>query len=209
MRVRTEAKRAEILDTAASVFLEQGFERASMSEIAGRVGGSKGTLYGYFKSKEELFIAVVMAESDKQLAPLFDELDRQPANLRDALIFIGERAIAYLLTPDAIAALRMVVSEAHRSDIGQRYFERGRHRGIQAMAAYLEAARKAGRLQPCNFEIAAGHLISLMESEWLPSVLFGLARPAPSRREIRESMQRAVDVFLAAYGAHDKARRGN
>ena len=41
------------------VFFEQGYTAASMSTIAARLGGSKGTLYNYFKSKEELFEAQV------------------------------------------------------------------------------------------------------------------------------------------------------
>ncbi len=48
--MRTEAKREAILKTAAQAFVELGYERASMSEIAARVGGSKGTLYAYFPS---------------------------------------------------------------------------------------------------------------------------------------------------------------
>ena len=59
MRVRTEEKRDTIVQAASEVFLELGFEGASMSQIAARVGGSKRTLYGYFGSKEDLFLAVM------------------------------------------------------------------------------------------------------------------------------------------------------
>ena len=55
MRVRTEDRRQAIIDVALQVFREVGFERASMALISRRLGGSKGTLYGYFRSKEELF----------------------------------------------------------------------------------------------------------------------------------------------------------
>ena len=59
MRVRTEEKREEIIRIAAELFQENGFERTSMSTISERLGGSKATLYGYFKSKEDLLLAVV------------------------------------------------------------------------------------------------------------------------------------------------------
>jgi len=206
MRVRTEAKRTDILDTAAAVFLEQGFERASMSEIAARIGGSKATLYGYFRSKEELFVAVAIAESEKHLAPAFAELDDQSANLRDALLAAGEKVVIFILSPDAIAAQRMVVSEAGRSDIGQHFFENGRQRGIRRLAAFLDAACGAGKIRQCDFAVAATHFCSLIESEWVPSILYGIARPAPSRREIRESTERAVDAFLAAYSCTPDSR---
>ena len=53
------AKRRQIIDGARRVFLAQGFDAASMGEIAREAGVSKGTLYVYFKSKEELFEAIV------------------------------------------------------------------------------------------------------------------------------------------------------
>ena len=58
-RVDRDARREAILDVAQDVFLDEGFAAASMSTIAARLGGSKGTLYNYFKSKEELFNAYV------------------------------------------------------------------------------------------------------------------------------------------------------
>jgi AcrR family transcriptional regulator len=200
MRVRTDAKRSDIMDVAASVFLEQGFARASMSEIAARLGGSKTTLYGYFRSKEELFVEVVVAEATKQLMPAFEELDENSADLRDALVPIGEKLVAFLLSPDAIAAYRMVMSEAGRSSIGQEFYMNGRQRGLESLSAFLERASKIGKIRPCDFVIAASHLLALFEAEFVPPVHFGIARPAPSRLEIRQATQRAVDVFLSAYG---------
>ena len=59
MKTKTEAKRQAILKAAAEVFRKVGFERASMSEIRARIGGSKATLYNYFPSKEKLFFEVM------------------------------------------------------------------------------------------------------------------------------------------------------
>jgi AcrR family transcriptional regulator len=199
MRVRTEEKRRDIMEIAAGVFLEQGFARASMAEIAARLGGSKTTLYGYFRSKEELFVEVVAAEAAKQLVPAFELLDENCADLRDELVPLGEKLIAFLLLPDAIAAHRMIMSEAGRSNIGQQYYLSGRQRALDYLAAFLERASKIGKIRPCDFNIAATHLLALIEAELLPPLVFGVARPAPSRLEIRQTTERAVDVFLSAY----------
>jgi AcrR family transcriptional regulator len=201
MRVRSEAKRSDIVNVAATVFLEQGFARTSMSEIAARLGGSKTTLYGYFRSKEELFVEVVVAEAAKHLLPAFEELDENSADLRNALIPVGEKLVAFLLSPDAIAAHRMVMSEAGRSNIGQHYYSNGRQRGIDYLVAFLGRASNIGKIRQCDFVIAATHLLALIESELLPPFHFGLARPAPSRLEIRRSTERAVDAFLGAYAS--------
>ncbi|MBK6413847.1 MAG: helix-turn-helix transcriptional regulator [Sphingopyxis sp.] len=58
--VKTDARRNAILAAATDIFREVGYARASMAMISARLGGSKGTLYGYFKSKEELFGAAMM-----------------------------------------------------------------------------------------------------------------------------------------------------
>ena len=73
MRVRTEAKRDAIVGVAAAVFGEMGFERASMDEIAARTGASKATVYGYFGSKQELFLAVIR-DAAERLADLVMEI---------------------------------------------------------------------------------------------------------------------------------------
>jgi AcrR family transcriptional regulator len=187
------------MEIAASVFLEQGFARTSMSEIAARLGGSKATLYGYFKSKEELFVEVVAAQAIKQLLPAFADLDENSADLRDALVPVGEKLVAFLISPEALAAHRMVMSEAGRTNIGQDFYMNGRQRGLDLTAAFLERAGKIGKIKPCDFHVAATHLLALIESEWLQPFTFGIARPAPSRLEIRQSTERAVDVFLTAY----------
>ena len=65
------AKRRQIIDGASRVFLAQGFDAASMGAIAREAGVSKGTLYVYFKSKEELFEAIVEEQRRQQAEQIF------------------------------------------------------------------------------------------------------------------------------------------
>ena len=67
MKTKTESKRQAILKAAAEVFREVGFERASMSDIRARIGGSKATLYNYFPSKEKLFFEVMYQAKELEL----------------------------------------------------------------------------------------------------------------------------------------------
>ncbi len=72
MRKKTETRRSTILGHALDIFRKEGFERASMSQIAAQVGGSKATLYNYFSSKEELLLEAFRTGSsigDEQKAP--------------------------------------------------------------------------------------------------------------------------------------------
>ena len=66
------AKRRQIIEGARAVFLAQGFDAASMNDIARAAGVSKGTLYVYFKHKEQLFEAIVEEEYRAQAEGLFD-----------------------------------------------------------------------------------------------------------------------------------------
>ena len=65
------AKRRQIIEGARTVFLAQGFDAASMNDIARAAGVSKGTLYVYFKSKEDLFEAIVEEQGAAQAERVF------------------------------------------------------------------------------------------------------------------------------------------
>ena len=66
MSVQESAKRRQILDGARRVFLADGFDGASMNDIARVAGVSKGTLYVYFDSKEALFEALIREDRKQQ-----------------------------------------------------------------------------------------------------------------------------------------------
>ena len=69
---RRDLKRDAILLIAQQVFLEEGYAATSMSSIAARLGGSKGTLYNYFRSKAELFVAVIQEQCEVHQNQMFD-----------------------------------------------------------------------------------------------------------------------------------------
>ncbi len=77
--------RKAILDAAIRLFTENGFEQTSMDELARAAGVGKGTIYGYFKTKEEIFLAYCEAEIDFSFAALDRKLDEN-APLVDQLV---------------------------------------------------------------------------------------------------------------------------
>jgi AcrR family transcriptional regulator len=58
-QVRTEETQAKILDAAAAVFSEQGFDKTQLEEVAARAGYTRGAIYAHYASKEDLFLALV------------------------------------------------------------------------------------------------------------------------------------------------------
>ena len=197
MKVRTEAKRQAILEAAAGLFREVGYERASMNELAKRVGGSKATLYGYFPSKEELFVAVVQTVATAHLA---DAVARLPAEadgpLETVLIKFGKRMLAVLTNDtDAMAVYRMVVAEAGHSNVGQLFHEAGPSQHIRALAGLLATAMERGELRRTDPHIAALHFLALVTAE-AEVRIFQVDPPPLSASQIRATVQRAVEMFL-------------
>src|ERR1700743_2654399 len=113
-RLDRDARREAILDVAQQVFLEEGFGAASMSTIAARLGGSKGTLYNYFKSKDELFVAYVQRLCAWQRVAMFGLFANEP-DVRSALTSLGRTYLTIVLSDTNMMNFRLIVAESQRS----------------------------------------------------------------------------------------------
>lgn len=207
-------KRQAILETAAQVFREVGFHNASMNIIASRAGGSKSTLYNHFPSKEALLLeiirhiariqnpednAILTDVAKNYINTAFAALDEPPDNVHATLLRFGENFISFLYMPELLAIRRFLVAESRQSEIGRIYYETGPQKVLLQMAAYLEKAMAAGKLQKKNIRVAAAHLRSLLEAECYEYFLLDMEKPLPEKR-IKEMVEAAVTVFMAAYG---------
>jgi AcrR family transcriptional regulator len=84
-----EQRRDDILEAAKKVFFEKGLSAATMDEIAEAVELSKGTLYLYFSSKEDLYLAVMM-HGLRLLTEMFREVAEHPAPTLQKLVGFGD-----------------------------------------------------------------------------------------------------------------------
>src|SRR5215471_2231261 len=89
------AKRRQIVEGARKIFLAQGFDAASMNDIARAAGVSKGTLYVYFANKEQLFAAIVEEECSAHAEDVFD-LDPDDHAVEAALLRFGNAYVSFL-----------------------------------------------------------------------------------------------------------------
>src|SRR5262245_19291118 len=118
MRVRTEERRQAIIKAARDVFRDQGFERASMDAICERAGGSKATLYSYFPSKEDLFIACLRGMATLEGANVEQFLSEAP-DLKTGLERFGQWRLRSTLTKSGLAVRRMLWSDASRETLNK------------------------------------------------------------------------------------------
>jgi TetR/AcrR family transcriptional regulator, mexJK operon transcriptional repressor len=202
MRMQSETgesnKRSHIVKTAGKLFLERGFEGTSMGEIAAAGAGSKGTIYGYFRSKEELFVAF-MSEEIKARANLTFEPLRDAEGPKKTLRALGRRLIRLLTDPTTSALFRVVVHEApHFPDIGRMFNEVGPKAAKQRLADYFDLCIEQGKLEIEDVPMAVEQFIMLCHARIMQEFWFGL-RGAPSDQEIDRTVNAAVSTFLAAY----------
>jgi AcrR family transcriptional regulator len=191
------AKRAQIIDGARRMFLAQGFDAASMGAIAREAGVSKGTLYVYFKSKEELFEAIVEDQCRAQAEEIFS-LDRE-APIASELQRVGEDLTRFLCRPDGVPSLRTIIAIADRMpEVGAQFYASGPARGIARLQRYLEDKVAAGLLEPHDCEVAAAQFIDACVSTTFKPMLFNAAGPPPEAR-IGHVVAMAVKAFLATY----------
>lgn len=205
MRVKTESRRQAIIEGAAEVFLEQGYDATSMAEIASRIGLTKPTLYGYFPSKEELFEMVMKKLAIDLLASSFDRLD-PGKDIDITLQEFGEHFLASMLQPSLVTLRGIIITEGRRSGLGQLLYDKGLARQIDKLADYLRQEMVAGRLLEAGPATAAAHLLGMLESEYQRHLL-GASSEQPSRDQIAQSVRDAVAVFLRGYAPERKSRK--
>jgi AcrR family transcriptional regulator len=198
MKTKTEAKRQAILKAAAEVFREVGFERASMSEIRARIGGSKATLYNYFPSKEKLFFEVMYQAKELELGTITAALNPDTEDLKQELLRFGQRLVPALYSPEAIAIRRLAIAELGHSSIGKVVFEGSVVPIEKQVAEFLRKAMKRGVLRTADPKTAAVHLLSLLESELLQRVLLGVM-DSVKPEAVKGAARRAVEAFLSGY----------
>ncbi len=192
------AKRRQILDGARRVFLSEGFDGASMNEVARTAGVSKGTLYVYFTSKEDLFAALLRDEKSSQ-AEQICRFDDDGPDVRATLDIFAARFMDLMLRPDSLAHLRTVIAVAPKFPaIGRAYYEAGPETGRRRLALYLDRQVAAGRLAIPDTPAAAQHFFALCKESVFLEVLLCVL-PRPTEAEIDRQVKRAVGLFLQSY----------
>jgi AcrR family transcriptional regulator len=194
------AKRRQIVDGARAVFLSRGFDAASMGDIAKAAGVSKGTLYVYFKDKDELFAAIVQGECAMQAEGVF-EFDHADHDVEAVLLRHGTAFVRNIGDPSRLSSLRTVIAVAERMpDLGRKVYETGPAVAVAKLSAYLEAQVNAGVLAIDDREVAAAQFIETCHATMFKPMLFNFA-PPPSSERIAHVVGIAVRTFLAAYQA--------
>ncbi|MEW5684640.1 MAG: TetR/AcrR family transcriptional regulator [Pseudomonadota bacterium] len=195
---KRDERREAMLDVAQACFLEHGFAATSMSTIAARIGGSKGTLYNYFKNKEELFAAMMQRLCGDLQATLFD-VEPEGGGAEARLTHFARAFLNHLMTPEAMGIQRLVVSEGGRfPQLGQVFYESGPVIVLSRIGDFLKDLMDAGRLRQTDPLVAAQHFKDLAISGIYWERIWGVTAD-PTPQQLDEQVARSVDTFLRAY----------
>jgi AcrR family transcriptional regulator len=200
---RSDERRRHILDVAGEVFLQEGYAAATMSAIAARLGGSKGTLYNYFTSKTELFAAYMADACEHYSEALLATADDETP-LVEALRRLGVGFLTFVLRDEPMAINRLVIAEAHRfPEIGEAFYEAGPRQSCAVLAAWMKRRMDRGEMRQAEPETAARQFFALCKSG-IYSLRMWNVIPEASPAEIERYITTQVEMFIAAYGARDR-----
>jgi AcrR family transcriptional regulator len=195
---RRRTRQDAILDVAAESFLEHGYAGTTMSAIATTLGGSKGTLWSYFPSKELLFGAVIERVTEAfraQLSLILNPRDGMEAALRR----FCEEFLRKITSPEALALHRLVMGEAGRfPEMGQIFYDRAPRMTHRLLADYLAGAMERGTLRREDPLRLAQQLIALCMTGSHQRLLVRVADEVDPEA-LRSDVDWAMRTFLGAY----------
>jgi AcrR family transcriptional regulator len=146
-RRRKEARPGEIVEAALACFAERGFAATRLDDIAARAGVTKGTLYLYFQSKDDLFKAVVR----EALIPNLERFEALAAATRTPVALLEQLIFAWqdLIVENPAGALpKLVIAEAGNfPELARFYLDEVIDRGRKLVGSLLAQAVEQGEVR--------------------------------------------------------------
>jgi AcrR family transcriptional regulator len=193
-RDQAEQRRGEVLDCALEVFLERGYEQATVDLIAARAGASKRTLYVHYEDKTALFRAAVLRAIERYAADAEKILLVEGDDLEETLTALGRLRLAHVISPVGQRLQRILNAESYRfPDIFNLAYEQGTRPMIDFIADVLRRRSERGELAIDEPARAAAVFLSMVVGG--PARLIG-AGGRMSEAEIEERVRFSVRLFL-------------
>ncbi|MBS1102461.1 TetR/AcrR family transcriptional regulator [Gluconobacter sp. Dm-62] len=193
------AKREQILKGAGTIFLANGYEGASMSQIAQMAGVSKGTLYNHFDGKASLFSAFFEEQARCRLAPI-EALSRSDGqSVRVTLVRFAEMTVHLLVSPMALGLYRIIVGEVDKfPNLADTFWRYGFDRTLGNLTEYLTRSVARGELEIADPRLSAEQFMLMCQARIIQRRRFGLPVD-DSDAAIAEFAAFTADSFLKIY----------
>lgn len=192
-------KRGQIMDGAHRVFMKLGYDAASMNDVTREAGVSKGTIYVYFQSKEELFSALIQRAKGRFVESIRELLAHHP-DPEEGLRAFGHVFIRQIFESEMIPAMRILLGVIDRMPtLCQNFFASSPSNARSVLKQYLDRHVEAGYFEIEDTALAATQYVELATGAFLKGRLFNEIPKEPSLEEVNRVVDGALTVFMAAY----------
>lgn len=189
----------QVLEGARQVFLSDGFEGASVDDIARAAGVSKATLYSYFPDKRFLFMQVAKTECQRQADHAIETIDMD-APVRHVLCGIANEMVNFVTSEFGKRIFRICVGESDRfPELGREFYESGPILIRDRLVEYFGKAIARGELQIDDLTLAADQFHELCKADLFPRMVFNMT-DGFTEAEKERVVNGAVEMFMARYG---------
>ncbi len=189
----------QVLEGARDVFMKDGFEGASVDDIAKTAGVSKATLYSYFPDKRLLFAEVAKCECHRQ-ADNAIELETTDSTPGEVLFAAGQRMIEFFTSDFGLSMFRICTAESGRfPELGHWFYESGPLLVRARLVEYFQEAVAKGQLDISDYDLAADQFSELCKASFFPSLLCGV-KTNVTQAETDRVLNGAVAMFMARHG---------
>jgi TetR/AcrR family transcriptional regulator, mexJK operon transcriptional repressor len=193
-REQSEARHEELLDASLDLFLEHGFELATIEMIAARVRMTKRTVYARYPDKASLFRVAVQRAIERQIVPkeVLEGLDK--GDLAETLEAIARLRIEQVMTPNGLRLQRIINTESYRfPEIFTTSYEQSGKPVVDFVAGLLHRAIAAGNVTPTNPELAASAFMSMVVGGPVRTIV---SSHMPTQKELNERVRFTVGLLL-------------
>jgi TetR/AcrR family transcriptional regulator, mexJK operon transcriptional repressor len=193
-REQQAQRHEELLSVALDIFLERGFEQATMEEIASCVGMSKRTVYAYYEDKPALFKAAVRRAIELYTLPREAIAALVTDDLEETLVAIGRQRVTNIGTPVATKLQRILGAQSFRfPELFNESFERGAGPVIEVLCDLFARFGASGEIDVVDPQRAAPAFLSLVVSGPARVIVSGNVL---DEAEIEARIRFAVGLFL-------------
>jgi TetR/AcrR family transcriptional regulator, mexJK operon transcriptional repressor len=184
----------ELLDSALDLFLDKGFEQATIDAIAASVGMTKRTVYARYENKASLFKAAVQRSIERLMVPAATLQALETGDIAATLAAVARLRIEQVMTPAGMKQQRIINSESYRfPEIFTMAYEQNTRPVVEFLAGLLRRETAAGRLAITDPERAAMVFLSMVVSGPVRVIVSGHRL---TRAEIEDRLQFAIRLFL-------------
>ena len=197
---RKDARPGELTEAALELFIERGFAATRLEDVARRAGVSKGTLYLYFDSKEELFKTVIRESYLVPLAEAEEMMASFQGSAADLIREILRRWWQQVGSTKRAGMTKLVIAEAGNfPDLARFYHDEVIHRAHQLLAHAIERGIASGEFRQVN--VAYAQRISCAPMVMLMLWNHSFAGCVPNKVDSEEYIRTHADMLIHALSA--------